>query len=95
MCVEGTVDHLYADGARIRVCHVGMRTYWSGAFGCFCGFSPQALSDRILDCESSCIVTAERGVRGGKELLLQKNVEEAGGLVCAKGSECSYGIGGR
>ena len=32
----------------------------------FGGFSPDALAGRILDCESTCIITADEGVRGGK-----------------------------
>jgi len=43
----------------------------------FGGFSPDSLRDRILDCESSFIITADEGVRGGKKVPLKKNVDEA------------------
>ncbi|VAV87976.1 Acetyl-CoA synthetase [hydrothermal vent metagenome] len=43
----------------------------------FGGFSPEALAGRILDCESSCIITADEGVRGGKTIPLKANVDKA------------------
>lgn len=43
----------------------------------FGGFSPEALRDRILDCESSVIITADEGVRGGKTIPLKKNTDKA------------------
>ena len=43
----------------------------------FGGFSPEALAGRILDCESSCIITADEGVRGGKKIPLKANTDEA------------------
>ena len=43
----------------------------------FGGFSPDALAGRILDCESTCIVTADEGVRGGKIVPLKANTDEA------------------
>ena len=43
----------------------------------FGGFSPDSLSDRILDCQSTCIITADEGVRGGKIIPLKVNVDEA------------------
>lgn len=33
----------------------------------FGGFSPEALAGRILDCTSTCVITADEGVRGGKK----------------------------
>lgn len=43
----------------------------------FAGFSPDALSDRILDCESDFIITADEGLRGGKPVPLKANTDEA------------------
>ncbi len=43
----------------------------------FGGFSPEALAGRILDCQSTFIITADEGKRGGKTVALKKNVDEA------------------
>jgi acetyl-CoA synthetase len=43
----------------------------------FGGFSPDALAGRILDCESTCIITADEGVRGGKIIPLKANTDAA------------------
>ncbi len=43
----------------------------------FGGFSPDALADRILDCDSRCIITADEGLRGGKTIPLKSNVDKA------------------
>jgi len=43
----------------------------------FGGFSPDALAGRILDCESTCVITADEGVRGGKKIPLKANTDEA------------------
>ena len=43
----------------------------------FGGFSPDSLAGRIEDAQSSFIVTADEGVRGGKHVPLKKNVDEA------------------
>ena len=43
----------------------------------FGGFSPDSLKDRIEDCQSTVILTADEGVRGGKKIPLKKNVDEA------------------
>jgi acetyl-CoA synthetase len=43
----------------------------------FGGFSPDALAGRILDCESTCIITADEGVRGGKVIPLKANTDAA------------------
>ena len=43
----------------------------------FGGFSPDALADRILDCDSTCIITADEGLRGGKTIPLKSNVDKA------------------
>ncbi len=43
----------------------------------FGGFSPDALAGRIHDCESTIVVTADEGVRGGKKIPLKANVDAA------------------
>ncbi len=43
----------------------------------FGGFSPDSIRDRILDCDSNFIITADEGRRGGKIVPLKKNVDEA------------------
>ncbi|MCB1529494.1 MAG: acetate--CoA ligase [Rhodospirillales bacterium] len=43
----------------------------------FGGFSPESLKNRILDCGSEIIITADEGVRGGKKIPLKNNVDEA------------------
>lgn len=43
----------------------------------FGGFSPDALAGRILDCESSMVITADEGLRGAKKVPLKANVDEA------------------
>ena len=43
----------------------------------FGGFSPDSIAGRILDCESTCVITADEGVRGGKPIPLKANTDEA------------------
>lgn len=43
----------------------------------FGGFSPDSLTDRINDCESDFVITADAGMRGGKALPLKENVDLA------------------
>ena len=43
----------------------------------FGGFSPEALAGRIEDCNSSIIITADEGIRGGKKIPLKSNVDKA------------------
>jgi acetyl-CoA synthetase len=51
----------------------------------FGGFSPEALSGRITDCESKFLITADEGVRGGRRVPLKVNADKAadiaGGMV--------------
>ena len=43
----------------------------------FGGFSPDSLSDRINDCSSTFLITADESVRGGKIFPLKSNVDKA------------------
>ena len=43
----------------------------------FGGFSPEALAGRIQDCDSSVIITADEGLRGGRKVPLKRNVDTA------------------
>lgn len=43
----------------------------------FAGFSPDALAGRIEDCQSTIVVTADEGLRGGKTIPLKANVDAA------------------
>ncbi|MCB0412982.1 MAG: acetate--CoA ligase, partial [Bdellovibrionales bacterium] len=43
----------------------------------FAGFSADALADRIDDCESDFVITADEGLRGGRTTPLKKNVDDA------------------
>jgi acetyl-CoA synthetase len=51
----------------------------------FGGFSPDSLQNRIDDCDSRMIITADEGLRGGKTVPLKKNTDEA--LKKTKGGE--------
>ncbi|EKO3597100.1 acetate--CoA ligase [Vibrio metschnikovii] len=43
----------------------------------FGGFSPEALSGRIIDSDATLVITADEGVRAGRAVPLKKNVDEA------------------
>lgn len=43
----------------------------------FGGFSPDALAGRIIDCESTFVITADEGMRGGKPIALKDNTDKA------------------
>jgi acetyl-CoA synthetase len=43
----------------------------------FAGFSPDSLADRILDCDSTVLITADEGLRGGRPVPLKKNADKA------------------
>lgn len=43
----------------------------------FGGFSPEALAGRIVDCESSVLITADEGLRGGRTVPLKDNADRA------------------
>ena len=43
----------------------------------FGGFSPDALAGRIQDCDSTIVITADEGVRGGRPIPLKDNTDAA------------------
>ncbi|MCP8895864.1 acetate--CoA ligase [Shinella daejeonensis] len=43
----------------------------------FGGFSPDALAGRIVDCESTFVITCDEGVRGGRPIALKENTDTA------------------
>jgi acetyl-CoA synthetase len=43
----------------------------------FGGFSPDSIVNRVLDCKSKFVITADEGLRGQKVIPLKKNVDEA------------------
>jgi acetyl-CoA synthetase len=47
----------------------------------FGGFSPDSLANRVEDCDSTVVITADEGLRGGKPVPLKKNVDAADGKV--------------
>ena len=65
MVVEAAVALLAC--ARIGAIH-------SVVFG---GFSPDSLANRIQDCGSVALITADEGRRGGRKVALKANADEA------------------
>ncbi|EHL95322.1 acetate--CoA ligase [Acetobacteraceae bacterium AT-5844] len=65
MIVEAAVAMLAC--ARIGAVH-------SIVFG---GFSPDSLATRLVDCESTLLITADEGRRGGRKVALKTNADEA------------------
>jgi len=47
----------------------------------FGGFSPDSLANRIADCDSKIVITADEGLRGGKRVPLKANVDAAAALT--------------
>jgi acetyl-CoA synthetase len=43
----------------------------------FGGFSPDSLAGRILDCDSTYLITADEGIRGGRKIPLKANCDAA------------------
>ncbi|HUO97763.1 MAG TPA: acetate--CoA ligase [Rhizomicrobium sp.] len=43
----------------------------------FAGFSPDSLAGRMLDCDSTVVITADEGLRGGKPVTLKANTDKA------------------
>ncbi|PTQ09950.1 acetate--CoA ligase [Sphingomonas oleivorans] len=48
----------------------------------FAGFSPEALAGRIEDCDSTVVITADYGRRGGRKIPLKANVDKAAAHHC-------------
>ena len=65
MIVEAAVAMLAC--ARIGAVH-------SVVFG---GFAPNSIADRVADCGSKLIITADEGLRGGRKVPLKANVDAA------------------
>ena len=51
----------------------------------FGGFSPDALAGRIVDCDSTVVITADEGVRGGKKIPLKANTDAAAEIASQQG----------
>ncbi|MEQ9887445.1 acetate--CoA ligase [Pectobacterium zantedeschiae] len=43
----------------------------------FGGFSPEAISGRIIDSSAKLVITADEGIRAGRVIPLKKNIDEA------------------
>ncbi len=43
----------------------------------FGGFSPDSIANRVQDCDSTLLVTADEGLRGGRKVGLKANVDQA------------------
>ncbi len=43
----------------------------------FGGFSPDSLANRLIDCDSNLLITADEGRRGGRKVPLKANADEA------------------
>jgi acetyl-CoA synthetase len=43
----------------------------------FAGFAPHSIADRIADCGSKLVITADEGLRGGRKVPLKENVDAA------------------
>ena len=43
----------------------------------FGGFAPNSIADRVADCTSKLIITADEGLRGGRKVPLKANVDAA------------------
>jgi len=53
----------------------------------FGGFSPDALAGRIDDCDSTFVITADEGVRGGKPIPLKANTDAACDIAAKAGTK--------
>jgi acetyl-CoA synthetase len=53
----------------------------------FAGFSPDALANRINDCDAKCVITADTAPRGGRRTALKSNADAAL-LHCSDSVKC-------
>ncbi len=51
----------------------------------FGGFSPDALAGRIVGCESTFVITADEGLRGGRKIPLKANTDKAIAIAAKEG----------
>ncbi len=51
----------------------------------FGGFSPEALAGRIIDCDSTFVITADEGLRGTKKVPLKENCDAACDIAAKAG----------
>ena len=58
----------------------------------FGGFSPDSLAQRIKDCKSNVVITADEGLRGGKKVALKTNVDAAIAKVASSGFSVDHVI---
>lgn len=54
----------------------------------FGGFSADSLADRIQDCESKLVITANEGLRAGKRISLKQNVDDAIETLISRNENC-------
>jgi acyl-coenzyme A synthetase/AMP-(fatty) acid ligase len=68
---------LPADDPRGGLRHAGLHRIGAVHSVVFGGFSPDSLANRIIDCDSNIVITADEGLRGGKPVPLKANTDEA------------------
>ncbi len=56
----------------------------------FGGFSPDSLANRIEDCRSDFVITADEGLRGGKPVPLKANADKAISRAAADGASVRH-----
>lgn len=62
------------DAAAVMLACARIGAIHSVVFG---GFSPDSLADRVNGCDSKLIVTCDAGMRGGRQIPLKANTDEA------------------
>jgi acetyl-CoA synthetase len=58
----------------------------------FAGFSPDSLAQRITDCQSKVVITADEGLRGGRKVPLKANTDAAIAKVASSGFSVDHVI---
>jgi len=56
----------------------------------FGGFSPDSLAGRIEDCRSNFVITADKGIRGGRAIPLKANTDEAIKIAAKDGAKVDH-----